>query len=153
VLGEGTEFQLEIPLRKAVVVVDGLLIKQNDETFIMPFEFIREIFEFQRSEITTAQGRMIARIRGEPYAAISLGSLLGLETQSSLEETTIRGILITCKQGTACLLVDAIIGQRKVVINNLSDIMPNTDKVSGVAQLGGGQLALVLSPTELVNWA
>ena len=42
-------------------------------------------------------------------------------------------------------------GQRKVVINNLHDILPGSDKVSGVAQLGGGRLALVLNAAELIK--
>ncbi len=152
-VGQGTTFRLEFPLRKAVVVVDGLLVRQNDDTFIMPFEFIRQIFEFDGDQISSVQGRLVARIRGEPFSAISLGELLGTETPAYSAQTSVRGVLVTCKAGSICLLVDAVLGQRKVVVNNLSDVLDNTGLVSGVAQLGGGQLALVLSASELISGA
>ena len=152
-LGEGTEFVLEIPLRKAVVVVDGLLLRQNNATYVMPFEFVHAILEFRPDEISTVQGGMLVQVRNDSYAAVRLGNLLETETRAGSEQSTLHGILVSCNERKVCLLVEAIIGQRKVVVNSLTDILSNTRKVSGVAQLGCGQLALVLSPVDLFNWS
>jgi chemotaxis protein histidine kinase CheA len=152
-LGEGTEFVLEIPIRKAVVVVDGLLLRQNDAVYVMPFEFVHAILEFRPDEISTVQGGMLVQVRNETYAAVRLGNLLETETRASSRESTIHGILVSCNERTVCLLVEGIVGQRKVVVNSLADMLSNTRKVSGVAQLGCGQLALVLSPVDLFNWS
>ncbi len=152
-IGEGTIFRLEIPLRKAVVVVDGLLVRQGDSTFILPFQFIREIFELDSEQIGSVQGQKVARIRGEPFAAVSLGELLGTGSPDISSGVPVRGVLVTFKTVSICLLVDAVVGQRKVVINNLSEIMAETGIVTGVAQLGGGELALVLSTGDLISCA
>ena len=152
-VGEGTLFRLQIPLRKAVVVVDGLLVDQEDSTFILPFEFIREIFELDSDQIGSVQGQKVARIRGEPFAAVSLGELLGSAPPEYAPGTTVRGVLVTFKSTSVCLIVDAVVGQRKVVINDLSNIMERSGMVSGVAQLGGGELALVLNTGELISCA
>ncbi len=150
-LGVGTTFRLQIPIRKAVVVVDGLLLSQSGETFIMPFENVREICELAANEISHIQGSMVAMIRGETFSALQLGTAMGMNSQTTLDEGTIKAVLVRHKEESICLFVDAVLGQRKVVINNLHDILPGSDKISGVAQLGGGRLALVLNAAELIK--
>ncbi len=75
-LGVGTTFRIEIPVRKAVVVVDGLLLAQNGDRFIVPFANVGEIFELNSNEISTVHGSLVAQIRGEPYAVVRLGQAL-----------------------------------------------------------------------------
>ena len=50
-----------------------------------------------------------------------------------------------------CLTVDQVIGHRQVVVTTMRDIFTETDKVAGVAQLGGGQLALVLDVANVIK--
>jgi len=150
-LGVGTTFRLQIPIRKTVVVVYGLLLSQSGETFIMPFENVREICELAANEISHIQGSMVAMIRGETFSALQLGTAMGMNSQTTLDEGTIKAVLVRHKEESICLFVDAVLGQRKVVINNLHDILPGSDKISGVAQLGGGRLALVLNAAELIK--
>jgi len=148
-LGSGTTFLLEIPIRRAVVVVDGLLVKQGDATFVIPFDDIQEILSLADSQISTVQGKKVARVRGEPYAAVSLADLLEIET-SPTDEPLSEAVLINCEDGTVLLLVESVIGQRKVVVSDLAAVLPDCDRTSGVAQLGGGKLALVLNTQELL---
>jgi len=37
------------------------------------------------------------------------------------------------------------------VVTDLKEVLPNADKMAGVAQLGGGRLALVLNVAELTK--
>jgi two-component system chemotaxis sensor kinase CheA len=60
-------------------------------------------------------------------------------------------VLIGCKTASACLLVDRVLGKRKVVVNGIGEILPGISNVAGVAQLGGGRLALVLSAPDLLK--
>ena len=133
------------------MVVDGLLLDQSGSTFVMPFEYVREIFELSADEISSVHGTLVATIRGEPYSAVPLGDLLELKTTSSPPHARRTGVSISCKAGDLVLLVDAVIGQRKVVVNSLNDVLNGIDKIGGIAQLGGGQLALVLNAPELVK--
>lgn len=99
------------------------------------------------------QGQKVARIRGQSFAAVLLGELLGTAPPEYAPGTTVRGLLVTFKAMFVSLIVDAVVGQRKVVINDLSSIMVCAVIVSGVAQLGGGELALVLSTGDLFSCA
>jgi len=149
-LGKGTTFLLEIPIRRAVVVVDGLLVTQNNATFVIPFDDIQEILRLADSQMSSVQGQKVARVRGEPYAAVSLADLLEIET-SPTDEPLSEAVLINCEDGTMLLLVESVVGQRKVVVSDLADVLPDCDRTSGVAQLGGGKLALVLNTQELLR--
>ena len=153
-VGKGTTFRLEIPIRRAVVVVDGLLVREGRSTFVLPFEFIREIVRIRREDICQTAGGLVVRLRGEPYGAKTLAELLGVATQQTIwKDGCCDGVLVTHKKQTLFLMVEAVLGQRKVVVSDLASILPQCDRLSGVAQLGGGKLALVLNASELIRSA
>jgi len=152
-LGAGTTFRLEVPIRKAVIVIDGLLVKQGEATFVIPFDQTQEILTVDRSNISYVQGKPVACLRSGTYGAISLGQVLGIESSETEKEATMEGVLINGETGTMLLLVESVLGQRKVVVSDLTDVLADCDRISGVAQLGAGKLALVLSATELIHSA
>ena len=150
-VGVGSIFRLEIPLRQAVVVIDGLLLEQASKKFVLPFKHIIKIFEFDNRELKTVQRSTVVTMEEQFYAAVSLGEMLDLEATSVTAGEKTVGVLIGCDQGSLCLLVDRIIGRKKVVVNSINEILPQTEMIAGVAQLSGGQLTLVLSVPELVK--
>lgn len=150
-VGEGTTVRIEIPLRKAVLVVDGLMLNHQAADYVLPLEQIREIVELKPHELKTVQGRKVATIRGEPYAAISLDWVLGEPADESRSSKSRQAVLVGCADGAVCILVDCVVGQRKVVVNQFGDMMQCPDQIAGVAQLGGGHLALVLSSSGIVK--
>lgn len=150
-LGEGTTFRMEIPVRKAVVVVDGLLVKQNQTTFVIPFDHIREILRLNKSEMSSVRERPMALVRGEPFTVFSMAELFKLPIDEDDSLKSRDGVLIHSKDKAAVLLVDAVIGQRKVVVSDMTDVLPCCEKLRGVAQLGGGNLALVVDTAELLD--
>jgi chemotaxis protein histidine kinase CheA len=95
----------------------------------------------------------VACLRSGTYGAISLGQVLGIESSETEKEATMEGVLINGETGTMLLLVESVLGQRKVVVSDLTDVLADCDRISGVAQLGAGKLALVLSATELIRAA
>jgi two-component system chemotaxis sensor kinase CheA len=149
-VGLGTTFTLTIPIRQAVLVVDGLLVKDSEGRYVVPLEHIREIVELGTEDLKTVHGHRVALVRGEPLAALPLAELLQLPSVEQPGQLW-HGIVLTTKEGSLCLLTERILGQRKVVISNLRDLLPGVEKIAGVAQLGGGKLALVLSAPDLVR--
>ncbi len=149
-VGEGTTFRLEIPLRQAVVVTDGLMIRHAQQAFVIPFEHVREIAELGPTDLSPVQGSQVATIRGVSYDAVPMGRILDLPDHPPNDSTRL-AVLVESKLGKLCLLVDAVTGHRQVVVNSVADLLPGLDYLSGVAQLGGGHLALVLSVEELIR--
>ncbi len=152
-VGQGTTFRLTIPIREAVVVVDGLLLRHAGGHYVLPFENVLELAELGSDDVKSVQGAHVASLRGETYDAVTLSKLLDLPTQAvetTADDKTV-GVLVGCKQGSFCLLVDSVLGHRKVVVNSIKEMLPAADRLAGVAQLGGGRLALVLSVQDIFD--
>jgi two-component system chemotaxis sensor kinase CheA len=147
--GIGTTFTLRIPLKEAVLVIDGLMVRQAGQDFVLPFEFVRQIEELAAEDLASARGQEIATLRGEVYHGVSLSSILGIA--NSEMRSPRKSILAASRDGAVCLFVDEIMGHRQVVTSSLPATANWNDNVMGVAQLGGGRLALVLSVEAMVR--
>lgn len=150
-VGVGTTFRLEVPLREAVIVVDGLTVRQCGQDFVVPFEFIREITQLKTRDVAAIQGSPVCTIRGSVYDARELAAILDLPTSQAGDDKPVSAVLVGTPQGQFCLLVDEVRGNRKVVVNSINNILPQANKIAGVAQLGGGRLALVVSIPDVVK--
>ncbi len=150
-LGVGTTFRLEVPLREAVIVVDGLTIRQCGQDFVVPFEHIREITQLEPKDLGAVQGSPVITIRGSIYDARPLSSILDLPAPRLAADRPLTAVLVGTPHSHFCLLVDEVKGNRKVVVNSIGNLLPQSNKIAGVAQLGGGRLALVLSIPDIVK--
>ncbi len=151
-VGVGTTFTIEIPIRQAVLVIEGLLVGADKEQFVLPFENIREVMEIDAADIKTCHGLPMTVVRGQTVSVMSLAEQMELCYDTNWEEKQRHhAVLVASKQGAACLLVDRVIGKRKVVVNDLQNLLENCNRIGGVAQLGGGHLSLVVSVPELVK--
>lgn len=147
----GTTFTLTIPIRSGVLVVDGLLTETAGEKLVLPFEHLLEITFLKRSEMTDVQGSLAVRIRGNTYGAVHLADVLELPKAPIQPDDVLSVVLVGCKFGKLCLIVDRVLGHRQVVVTDVQDVLPCSSRLGGVAQLGGGRLALLLSVPEIVR--
>jgi chemotaxis protein histidine kinase CheA len=147
----GTTFTLTIPIRNGVLVVDGLLTETAGEKFVLPFEHLLEITFLKKSDLTDVQGQLATRIRGNTYGAVHLADVLELPKTPIGDDDVLSVVLVGCKFGKLCLIVDRVLGHRQVVVSNVQDVLPCSSRLGGVAQLGGGRLALLLSVPEIVR--
>lgn len=147
----GTTFRLEVPLREAVLVIDGLMVRHQGEEFVIPFEFIREITQLSPDQLAPFHGAEVATIRGAVYDARRLSMLLSGTRTDSEPNRPMSAVVVGTQYGRLCVLVDQVLGTRKVVVNGLTGVVTGSAAVAGVAQLGGGRLALVLSVPEIIN--
>ena len=153
-VGVGTTLLLEIPIRQATLVIDGLMVAEGGQEYVVPFEYIREISDIAAEDFSTAHGRTVVTVRQGTYDAITLSDVLGVAkasgspAQKGGKQAT---ALLSCREGTFCLLVDRVVGHRQVVVTGLKDVVAGAEKTAGVAQLGGGKLALVLNVPEIIK--
>jgi len=150
-VGVGTTLRLDIPIRQATLVIDGLMVSENEERFVIPFDNLREIADISPMDFRSVHGRRAVTIRENVYDAIRLSEILDLPSASTSGRTKETAVLVHSKESTFCLLVDRVLGHRQVVVTDLKEVLPNADKMAGVAQLGGGRLALVLNVAELTK--
>ena len=155
--GEETEIDkqlsedLDAPLTQATLVIDGLMVAAGSEPFVIPFENIKEIVRVDSREFKSVGGRPVLTIRNSTYDAVHLGEITGARHKQSLMTDAQTVVVVQCKRGSLCVRVDQVVGHRQVVVTALNEVLPDTTKLTGIAQLGGGRLAPVLNIPEIVK--
>ena len=147
--GKGSTFTMSLPLTLAVL--DGMVVMGGEQTFVAPLTAIVETLKPKAGDIRNLgpKGAVIA-VRGGYVPLIDVGVALGWRTHA-IEPT--QGVILLVESeigGRAALLVDAIQGQRQVVIKSLEANYQKVDAVAAATILGDGRVALILDIDEIV---
>lgn len=148
---DGTTIRLAAAVRDATRAINGLLVAENGQQFVVPLEYIEEVVDVAALETSTVGGCRVATVRQTTYDAVSLGEALGLPSDGPAASAPAGAVVVRCRQGAICLLVDEIIGSRQTVVRNLEGILPGVRMIAGVAPTGGGRLALVVDVPGMVR--
>jgi two-component system chemotaxis sensor kinase CheA len=147
--GLGSTFTMSLPLTLAVL--DGMVVTVGGQTLVAPLTAIVETLQPKASDVHGMGGesRVIA-IRDSFVPLIDVGRALGFRS-APLEATTGVALLIEGEGGArAALLVDAIQGQRQVVIKSLEANYRQVPGVAAATILGDGRVALILDIDTIV---
>lgn len=139
--GSGTSFTLSLPLTLAVL--DGMIVKVGDQTFVIPLGNIVESLRAQAEQLSyLSDDAAILDVRGSQMPVLRIGALLGVPAQSDPDKTVM--IVVESDAGQAVMMVDAIEDQRQVVVKSLEANYRAIPGVSGATILGDGRVALIL---------
>jgi len=140
--GKGTLFTIKLPLTLAII--DGIVVKVGDATYIIPTTSIEESIRPKQEEINTVKekGEVINR-RGNLFPLVRLHKVYNINTTKTNPWEAIV-IIVESEEGRFSLLVDELLGQQQVVIKNLGERFKNVKGVSGGAILGDGKIGLIL---------
>ncbi|HTS77502.1 MAG TPA: chemotaxis protein CheA [Bryobacteraceae bacterium] len=145
--GHGAAFVLKLPLTLAII--DGLLARVGNETYIVPLFAVREMLRPLPEMISTVENREeMVLVRGSLLPVVRLHRRFGIAPRS---EQLSDGLLIVSEaQGKRfCLAVDELVGKQEVVIKSLSGPMRQVRGIAGAAILGDGRVGLILDPEGL----
>jgi len=147
--GKGSTFTMSLPLTLAVL--DGMVVSVQGQTLVAPITAIVETLLPKSSDVHSLGGsaRVIA-IRDTYTPLIDVGMALGYRAQP-MDATQGVALLIEGEGGArAALLVDAIQGQRQVVIKSLEANYRQVPGVAAATILGDGRVALILDIDTIV---
>jgi two-component system chemotaxis sensor kinase CheA len=147
--GEGSTFTLSLPLTLAVLY--GMVVTVADQTLVVPLTSIIETLKPKLGDVHGFGGesRVIA-LRNNFIPLVDVGRELGYRSQSADPGAGVAILVESDGGGQSALLVDAIQGQRQVVIKSLE---ANYGRVPGIAAatiLGDGRVALILDVDAVV---
>jgi two-component system chemotaxis sensor kinase CheA len=141
--GAGTKFSLSLPLTLAVL--DGMVVTSEEHTLVAPLTAIIETLQPKADEVRKiGPNRMLLAVRESHVPLVDVGMTLGWRT-APLAPTEGVALLVESElHGRAALLVDAIQGQRQVVIKSLEANYQHVDCIAAATILGDGRVALIL---------
>jgi two-component system chemotaxis sensor kinase CheA len=144
---EGTVFTILLPLTLAII--DGMLVKCENDTYIIPTLSVLESFIPKKENVHTFknEGEFID-LRGNMIPIVRLAKILNTQTKTvSPAESTL--VCIESEKGRYALLIDDLIGRQQVVIKPLGYALSSIKEFSGSAIMGNGDIALILNTEEL----
>ena len=148
--GKGSTFTLSLPLTLAVL--DGMVVSAADQTLVAPLSAIVESLTPQAADIHYVGGHdAVIRFREEFVPMVDVGRVMGFRDDATVLNGGVVMIVETEAGSRAALLVDAINGQRQVVIKSLETNYRHVDGVSAATILGDGSVALILDIDALVT--
>ncbi len=136
--GAGTRFTVILPVTLALL--PSIMVQVDGQPFAVPLTAVEEI---QTEPPTTWVGAQeVITWRDKTTAVARTRLVFGLP---GAEE---RGyaLILSRGKGQVALIVDAVTGQREVVVKPLPKVMKNHAHIGGTTILGDGQVALILDP-------
>ena len=144
ILGSGSTFKIILPLTLAII--DGLVIKSDDQRYVIPLGQVFEVITLNKEDITAfSGGGNLFTLRGEVLPLFALNKKLGKKYETSEKNTVIvlRGL-----DYSIGVCVDSILNQQQIVIKQLGDDIRATKGMMGSAILGDGQPAFIIDLFE-----
>ncbi|BCH64195.1 chemotaxis protein CheA [Agrobacterium vitis] len=147
--GQGSTFTMSLPLTLAVL--DGMVVTVAGQTLVVPLTAIVETLQPEAQNIHSfgANQRLIS-IRNSFCPLVDVGRILNFR---SAQANPIDGVALLVESeggGQRALMVDAIQGQRQVVIKSLEANYTHVPGIAAATILGDGRVALILDVDAVV---
>jgi two-component system chemotaxis sensor kinase CheA len=148
-VGKGSTFTILLPLTLAII--DGMLVKSANDTFIIPTLSVIESFKPAKEIIHSIQHKgEFVDLRGEMIPIVRLNHVLEIsEDRPDISESTL--MCVESEKGKYAILVDDLIGRQQVVIKSLGATLSKIKELAGSAIMGSGEIALILDVEELLG--
>ncbi|MGG7576297.1 chemotaxis protein CheA [Rhizobium sp. Nf11,1] len=148
--GHGSVFTMSLPLTLAVL--DGMVVTVAGQTLVVPLTAIVETLQPEASAIHSfgANHRLIS-IRNSFCPLVDVGRILNFR---ATQANPVEGVALLVESeggGQRALMVDAIQGQRQVVIKSLEANYTHVPGIAAATILGDGRVALILDVDAVVG--
>ncbi|NRP71704.1 Chemotaxis protein CheA [Ensifer psoraleae] len=147
--GQGSIFTMSLPLTLAVL--DGMVVTVANQTLVVPLTAIVETLQPEAAAIHSfgASQRLIS-IRNSFCPLVDVGRILNFR---ATQANPVEGVALLVESeggGQRALMVDAIQGQRQVVIKSLEANYTHVPGIAAATILGDGRVALILDVDAIV---
>ncbi|OBZ96538.1 chemotaxis protein CheA [Pararhizobium polonicum] len=148
--GHGSTFTMSLPLTLAVL--DGMVVTVAGQTLVVPLTAIVETLQPDAAAIHSfgATQRLIS-IRNSFCPLVDVGRILNFR---ATQANPVEGVALLVESeggGQRALMVDAIQGQRQVVIKSLEANYTHVPGIAAATILGDGRVALILDVDAVVS--
>ncbi|WP_026368010.1 hybrid sensor histidine kinase/response regulator [Aminiphilus circumscriptus] len=174
--GAGTTFRLSLPLTLATL--RGLLVEEAGRLFVVPTANVERVARIPAGKIKTVGNRDTVFLDGRPLVFRRLGEVLGTgpapsraeperrfsapggARRETSRERKVSLLVVRCDtrasrggEHAVAFEVERILGEQEILFKNLGPQLRRVRNVAGATVLGSGDVALVLSASDLIRSA
>ncbi len=146
--GRGSTLRIRLPLTLAIL--DGLLLRIGEQTFVMPLVSIIESIRPHPEQVRGVGncGEVVV-VRKQPLPLLRLGQIL--HTPADVTDPSL-GLVVIVEHDDRqlALLVDEVMGQQQVVVKSLETNFKRIQGIAGATILGDGRAALILDIAGII---
>jgi chemosensory pili system protein ChpA (sensor histidine kinase/response regulator) len=149
-LGQGTRFNLILPLTTAVTQV--VMVRAGRLSFGVPANVVEQVRRTPVTELSEAYTRGLHNFAGEDVPFFWSGALLQASPRS--EEPVGKSasvVVFRSAQQRVALHVDEVLGNQEVVVKNLGPQLSRLPGLSGMTVLASGAVVLIYNPVALAS--
>lgn len=141
--GKGSVFTMSLPLTLAVL--DGMVVTVAGQTLVVPLTAIVETLQPEAKSIHSyGSNHRLLSIRDGFCPLVDVGRILNYRATSADPVEGVALLVESESGGQRALMVDAIQGQRQVVIKSLEANYSHVPGIAAATILGDGRVALIL---------
>ena len=142
--GRGTKFTISLPLTLAII--DGMLVRVDEEKYVIPTMAIQKAFKPAKEECFTVEGKgEMVKDRGSLIPVIRLNSIFntqGVKEKKPVHEGLV--VVVESKDEKRAFLIDELLGKDEYVIKSLGAHLEGVEGLAGGAILADGRVGLIL---------
>lgn len=146
--GQGTTFELQMPVARSVV--RAMLVHIDGTPWALPLARIDEIREVPASSIRMIEGRRVVEVDGVDVGVVPLAEVLEIVDQDHHRETLT--LVMIREQGQRFgLEVDGVTSEQELVVRPLDPRLGKVPDVLAASLLDNGTAVLILDIEDLVR--
>lgn len=145
--GKGTSFSIKLPLTLAII--QGLMIKVQEEVYALPISSVLESIRIKPEDIKMIDNYEVINVRDDVLSLLRLNRLFKIDDNKEAEFFFV--VIVGAGDKKIGLLVDSLIGEEDIVIKPLKDKYTTTPGIAGATILGDGTVSLILDVSQLID--
>ena len=154
-VGEGSCFNLSVPIPKSVLIINTLLICCDGNSFMFPMDQVAEVVNYEKDARNTkmffVDNSPVIEHNGEMIQLIYLNEVLGLGDRKQYDSYNV--VILRFNGNKYGVIVDNIFDFEEVVSKKLNDRVEIDNLYMGASILGSGEVAMIISAEGLASYA
>jgi chemosensory pili system protein ChpA (sensor histidine kinase/response regulator) len=147
--GKGAHFTIHLPLTLAVTQV--VLLSSGGKVYAVPSVLVEQVQQLKANALATAYNDGVVVWQGQRVPMYYLPALLGDMTAAAVAQQYSPLMILKSGSERVAIHIDAILGNREVVVKNIGPQLARLIGVAGATVLGSGDIVLILNPVPLAQ--
>jgi chemosensory pili system protein ChpA (sensor histidine kinase/response regulator) len=147
--GKGAHFTIHLPLTLAVTQV--VLLSAGGKSFAVPSVLVEQVQQLKINPLTAAYNDGAVIWQGQRVPLHYLSTLLGDTDATPVAQQYSPILILRSGNERVALHVDAVQGNREVVVKNIGPQLARMIGIAGATVMGSGDIVLILNPVPLAQ--
>ncbi|MBI5238335.1 MAG: hybrid sensor histidine kinase/response regulator [Deltaproteobacteria bacterium] len=149
----GTAFRIILPL--TVATFRGVLVRVEDQVFIIPTANVERTVKVRDSDIKTVENRETLSLAGRPVSFVKLAGVLDIPVKKKTRGSSGAAPALVLSSGEKPIAfgVDEVLNEQEVLVKGLGRQLSKVRNIAGAAVLGSGKAVPVLNVPDLMRSA